>query len=198
MRHIFFIQSLTGIEIETGKIIYDRLKYSSYSEKCQLYPPICVNSLDGLVCFLKRIITAIPKEDHLVIHVDIHSNDIYVTFKEITSMVKESYTEYCKWDCLTAILNSLFEKYNQNILVIFASCSSSSFFSTMKSPHIYIIAGEGGLLTIDAGHYLIDFYDYYCENGDVEKAYEKMIEKHPIEDEMKKEENKRAIFKLFK
>lgn len=198
MRHVFFIQSLTGVDTEIGKIILDRLQDSSSSEKCQLYPPVCVNSFDGLVRSLKRIMEVIPEEDNIVIHVDIHSDENFVTFKDISSMVKESYTEYCKWDSLTTILNSLYEKYNQNILIVFASCCSSSFFSSIESPHIYIIAGEGRLFTIAAGHYLFDFYDYYCEYGDVEKAYNKMIEKHPIGDEMKKEKTKRAIFKLFK
>jgi protein phosphatase len=44
---------------------------------------------------------------------------------------------------------------------------------------------------------IMNFLNVFTKEKNI-KAYDKMIEKHPIEDEMKKEEGKSAIFKLFK
>ena len=96
------------------------------------------------------------------------------------------------------MFNILYEKYGRNILVIFISCFSSAYFSSLKSPHVYVIAAEGEVNPMRARQMLTVLYDDFCNYENTEKAYSKMVQKYPIEIEQKKIDKCKAVLKLLK
>jgi hypothetical protein len=151
---------------------------------------------------LRQTIDDISKKldltDHLILCIDAHSYTDTITFKNPKSQAKSEWTEYKDWNCFNEMFDSLYDKFGENIVVILVSCYSASYCSSIKSPHLYIIASEGKVNAMRAKEQLSVFYDEYCKDCNVEKAYSLMTHKYPSDEEAKIEGRHKAVLKLFK
>lgn len=197
MTHYFFLQSVAAPEYEAGKVLFNHLLDMPRVNGI-VYSPFEAQSLQDMERFVNNIISSVNANDKIVIYVDIHSNDRTFTFKDILSQIRSDFTEYHPWECLDDMFNMLYEKYGRNILVIFISCFSSVYFSSLKSPHVYVIAAEGEVNPMRARQMLTILYDEFCKNENVEQAYYEMTRKFPIEEEQRKTDTYKAVLKLFK
>lgn len=195
--HYFFLQSVSSREYEAGEILFDHLS-DNPNVNVIAYPPFKAKSLQDMERFVNNIIASVNANDKIVFYVDIHSNERTFTFKDVLSQNKADFTEYHPWECLNGMFNMLYEKYGRNILVIFISCFSTVYFSSLKSPHVHVIAAEGEVNPMRARQMLTILYDEFCKNENVEQAYYEMTRKFPIEEEQRKTDTYKAVLKLFK
>lgn len=196
MNHFIFLQSITASEFEAGKVIYQRL-IDNPSFNDFAYPPKDIAYFEELVEYIDKMTGGIPSDDKVVLYIDIHSCEETFTFKDINSSDKTSYTEYKEWNELGGILHMLYKRFQKNATFIFVSCYSASYFSSLKEPHIHIIAGDGEVNTMQAGHQLFTFYDEFCKDGNVERAYLAMMKEHPITKGPATNNKYRAVLKLY-
>ena len=197
MTHYFFLQSVASPEYEAGKVLFEHL-LAVPNVNGRVYSPFEAKSLQDMERFVNNIIATVNANDKIVFYVDIHSDDQTFTFKDVLSQNRLDFTEYHPWECLDDMFNILYEKYGRNILVIFISCFSSAYFSSLKSPHVYVIAAEGKVNPMRARQMLTVLYDDFCNYENTEKAYSKMIQKYPLEIEQKKIDKYKAVLKLLK
>lgn len=194
MIYIFFIESLVK-EWPTGKIIANEIN-QDYEDKAVAYP--CdVRSFDELKTVFMDIVNCVNKEDKVVIQIDAHSDANGITFKSVESQDKNSCTDYRSWDDVTKLLDLLYQHFGDNVLVVFVSCLSASYFSGLSSPHINIIAADGIIDPRKSEERLLVFYKHFCSGSDFNQSYKAMIEKFPLEKEMEIEKKHRAVLKLF-
>jgi len=196
MNHFIFLQSITATEFEAGKVIRQRL-IDNPGFVGHIYPPKDIAHYKDLVEYIDKITEGIPSNDKIVLYIDIHSCEETFTFKDINSFNKTSYTEYKKWNELDVILHMLYKRFQKNATFIFVSCYSASYFSKLEEPHIHIIAGDGEVNTMQAEHQLFTFYDEYCKDGNVERAYHAMIKEHPTTKGPASDNKYRAVLKLY-
>ena len=197
LTYFFFLQSVSSREYEAGEILFDHLS-DNPNVNVIAYPPFKAKSLQDMERFVNNIIASVNANDKIVFYVDIHSNERTFTFKDVLSQNKADFTEYHPWECLIGMINMLYEKFGRNILVIFISCFSSVYFSSLKSPHVYVIAAEGKVNPMIARQMLNRLYDEICKNENVEQAYNEMTREFPIEEEQRKTDIYKAVLKLFK
>lgn len=197
MTYYFFLQSVSSREYEAGEILFEHLS-DNPNVNGIAYPPFKAKTLQDMERFVKNIIASVNANDKIVIYVDIHSNERTFTFKDILSQNKADFTEYHPWECLDGMFNLLYMKYGRNILIIFISCFSSVYFSSMKSPHVYVIAAEGEVNPMRARQMLTILYDEFCKNENTKQAYDKMTQEFPLEEEQRNTDTYKAVLKLFK
>ena len=197
MKYCAFIQSLSSSETGAGELLYNRLHNRSSCEY-KLFPPIKVKSLAEIRQTVDYISKKLNMTDHLILCIDAHSYTDTITFKNPESQDKNKWTEYKDWNSFNEMFDSLYDKFGENIVVIIVSCYSASFCSSMKSPHLFIIASDGEVNAMRAKEQLSVFYDEYCKECNVEKAYSIMTNKYPSDEEAKIEGSYKAVLKLFK
>ena len=197
MRYTFFIESLTR-ELETGKIIAHEINTNpDYENKVVAYP--CnVKSFDELKALFTDIVNNVSEKEKVIVQIDAHSDASSITFKDVESQDKNHWTDFRSWNDITELLELLYQHFKNNVLVIFVSCLSASYFNGLSSPHITTIAAEGIIDSHKAEERLLVFYKHFCMGADFEQSYNAMIEKFPLEKEMEIEEKYRAVLKLFK
>ena len=197
MTHYFFLHSVAASEYEAGKVLFEYL-LAAPNVNGIVHSPFEAKSLQDMEGFVNNIIASVNANDKIVFYVDIHSNEWSFTFKDILSHNKADFTEYHPWKCLDDMFSILYEKYGRNILVIFISCFSSVYFSSLKSPHVYVIAAEEKVNPMRARQMLSVLYDDLCVNENVEHAYNEMMQKYPLKDEIMNAGTYKAVLKLFK
>lgn len=192
---MFFFQSLFPKEWEVGAIIENEIAYNPHYENCHsvLFQVKCYEDLYNALITNNNILPKIAKEDYIIIQIDAHSNEEYLTFRGDNSTEEECIS----WKDFFALLNKLYSNYGENILIILVSCLSAPFFKKIESPHIKIIAADNIVSPRRAEEQLLKFYNTFCTGKSFEEAYDDMIKAFPIEDELKRESNK-SILRFIK
>ena len=197
MKRLIFIQSVSSSEYEAGVVLgnwvankFDTTDIIQSSHK--------VNSFEKMKNAIISAALDITTNDKLIICIDAHSNCEEIYFNDSNSSDRNSNTGHEKWTCFNEILDLLYDKFRQNALIIFVSCYSASYFSTLEPPHIPVIAAEEEINAMRAKELLCEFYGELCKNDNIEHAYDAMVQKFPLEDERKKEGKYKAVLKLFK
>ena len=196
MKYLIFIQSLKPKEWEVGEIIAYEIAHNPKYVDC--HPCLfLVNNYQEVLDILineKYMFPQVTNEDAIVIQIDAHSNEngLYFYDKNLKS------TSYIKWQEFNNLLNLLYSKYGENILVILVSCLSAPFFQKIDSPHIKIIAADNIVSPRRAEEQLLKFYNSFCTGKCFEQAYDDMIKAFPVEDELKRESKEKSILRFLK
>lgn len=194
MNYVFFIESVSANDWPVGEIIHHTLmsEYSKEDISFHLHYITSLKSLQKIISTIERLNDGAS----IIIHIDAHSDSNYLTFKDNKSPNKSDYTEYHEWDKVYHEFTQLYEKFNNQVLIIFASCHSSSFFESLCSPHIRVIAAEGLTSPHRVEEQMLTFYRDYCKNKNFNHAYKEMHIKYPLGDECKRDKDK-AILKYY-
>lgn len=194
-RYILFVQSVSGSDWEIGEIQNEEINNNSNYFDCK--SKVCyVKSFNDLRNWLMSIGDNL-RDSSIIIQIDAHSNSEGIAFRDVNNCDKEECNDYVKWSDFNDVFDHLFNTLGTNITLIFISCYSSSFAESLKSPHIPIIAAEGEIAPRRAGEHLNKFYEKICTGKSVEEAYNYMMESFPLEEEIKRNNNDRAILKLY-
>jgi hypothetical protein len=197
MTYFVSIQSLCGADGEaTGSMLVNHFVEHPNSNAIVI-PPIKVKSFNELNKAIERFNTSISSKNNLVICIDAHSCESYLTFKDARSINKEDFVEFFEWKKIDEVIEELYPIFQKNVLVIFVSCRSASYFASSKTSHVSVLASEGEVNSWRAKELLTVFYDVYCESNNIEQAYNEMIKKYPLEEEKKKTSKFKAVLKLF-
>lgn len=197
MTYFSFIQSVSASEYEAGVVLYERIVNKTESTH-NAFPPIKVKSFKEMNNVIVNIANEINGSDNLIICIDAHSCAKTISFKDSQSNNNERCTDYVQWNSFNDILDFLYNKFNKNALIIFVSCYSASYFSSLTIPHINVIASEGKVNAMRAKELLTIFYDVFLESNNIEIAYNEMIKKYPLEEEMQITSNFKSVLKLYK
>lgn len=192
-----FIKSLCRADGEAaGDMLYKHFVEYPNSNAIVI-PPINVKSFTELNKVIEWISSSISSDNNVVISIDAHSCEDYLTFKDARSANKGDFIEYFEWKKIDELLEKLYPIFQKNILVIFISCYSESYFASSKTSHVNVLASEGEVNALRAKELLTVFCDVYCESNNFDQAYNEMIKKYPLEEEKNKEGTYRAALKLF-
>lgn len=195
MKRFIFIQSVSSREFIVGEAIFSKIISNATDvENIMVDSPYPVLSFEEMQKIIETIANEMTNSDKLFICIDAHANGSTIYFKATNS----SDTSNVVWERFEEILNLLYNKFGKNALMIFVACCSASYFSTLESPHIPIIAAEGVINAWRAKKLLSVFYEELYNNSTIEQAYDAMIQEFPLEDEIKIEGNHKAVLKLFK
>ena len=197
MTYFVFIQSISFSEYAAGSVLCDWIANHFDTSDIALLP-YAVKSFTEMGNAIKLLANRMTNNDRLIICIDAHANESTIYFKDKNSLDKMQTVGDAAWIYFDVILDSLYKKFGNNALVIFISCRSACHFSTLKSPHIPIIAAEGEINAMRANKHLVVLYEQLCKNKTIEQAYDAMIQEFPLEDEIKIEGNHKAVLKLFK
>lgn len=198
MTYIIPIQSLCAADGEAaGNLLYNHFVEHPNSNAIVI-PPIKVKTLCELKKVIKWIKSSIDNNNNVVISIDAHSCESNLTFKDARSLNKEDFVEYVEWEKIDELIEILYPKFQKNVVVIFVSCRSASFFASSKTSHVSVLASEEEVNAMRAKELLIVFYDKYSESNNIEQAYNEMIKKYPLEEEMQITSNFKSILKLYK
>lgn len=194
-RNIVFIQSVSEKEWENGEIQNEEINHNPNYFDCEsnVYYIKRFNDLRELL----MSISDNTRDALIIIQIDAHSNPNGIFFKDVNNPDKEGCNDYVKWSEFNDIFVHLYNTLGTNITLIFISCYSSRFAESIKSPHISIIAAEGEIAPRRAGEHLNKFYKKICTGKSVEEAYDFMVKSFPLKEELKRNENDRAILKLY-
>jgi len=192
---ILFIQSVSDPEWEVGEVLqWDIAHNPNYrdSDSRVLY----AKNFKVLLNIIEDVKETVCES--ITIQIDAHSNIQGLVFKNKESKKWEEYEDYVPWENINKSFDTLYKKFGNKILLIFISCYSASFFAVLPSPHVPVIAAEGLVAPRRAEEQLQVFYDNLCTGNSVEESYNKMTEKFPIEEEIKRMAEQRAILKFFR
>ena len=197
MVYFAFIQSLCAADGEpAGALLYNHFVEHPNSNAVVI-PPIKVKSFNELNKAFEWVNSSIAIDNNVVICIDAHSCEKNFTFKDARSLNKEDYEEYVEWKKIDELVEKLYLKFQQNVLVIFVSCRSASYFASSKISRVSVLASEGEVNAWRAKQLLIEFYKVYCESNNIEQAYNEMIMKYPLEEEMLTTTEFKAVIRLF-
>ena len=175
MIYFVFIQSLCGADGEpAGNMLYDHF-VKNPNPNAFATPPINVKSFKELNKAIDWINASISSDNYLVICLDAHSCESNMTFKDVRSFNKEDFVEYVEWEKIDELIEKLYPKFQKNVVVIFVSCRSASYFASSKTSHVSVLASEEEVNAMRAKELLIVLYDVYCESNNIEQAYNEMI-----------------------
>lgn len=198
MVYFAFIQSLCAVDGEpAGALLYNHFVEHPNSNAIVI-PPIKVKSFCELKKVIKWINSSIASDNNVVICIDAHSCEYNFTFKDVRSSNKKDFVEYVEWEKIDELIEKLYPKFQKNVVVIFVSCRSASFFASSKTSHVSVLASEEEVNAMRAKELLIVFYDKYSESNNIEQAYNEMIKKYPLEEEMQITSNFKSVLKLYK
>lgn len=191
------IQSLCGADGEAaGNLLFNHFVEHPNSNAIAI-PPIKVKSFDELNKAIEWVNSSIGSDNNVVICIDAHSCENNLTFKDARSVNKDDFVEYYEWKEIDEVIEKLYPIFQKNVLVIFVSCRSASYFASSKISHVSVLASEGEVNAWRAKELLTVFYDVYCECNNIEQAYNEMIRKYPLEEEMQITSKFKAVLKLF-
>ena len=198
MVYFAFIQSLCAADGEpAGALLYNHLVEHPNSNAIVI-PPIKVKSFDEMNKVIEKINSSIASDNNVVICIDAHSCEYNLTFKDAESQNKEDFVEYVEWKKIDEVTEKLYHKFQKKVLLIFVSCRSASYFASSKTSHVSVLASEEEVNAMRAKELLTVFYDVYCESNNIEHAYNEMIKKYPLEEEMQITSNFKSVLKLYK
>lgn len=194
MNYIQFIESVKEKEWEVGAIINHDIEYNpDYSDVKSYYKKI-KNSIE-LKHVLTNFIIGINEEDYVIVHIDAHSNQFELGFRNDPN-IDDSYNIQ-PWDEVVKMCDSLFGKFNERVLFVFASCLSALYFKDLPSHHYNIIAAENEVDPQRMKEQLLVFYKSFCFGNSFEHAYYDMIQRFPIEDELKRDKKSQSILRFY-
>lgn len=194
-RNIVFVQSVSGSEWEIGEIQNEEINNNPNYLDCES-KVWYVKSFNELRDWLMSIGSDL-RDSSIIIQIDAHSNSEGIALRDVNNWDKEGCNDYVKWSDFNDVLTHLYNTLGTNITLIFISCCSSSFAESLKSPHIPIIAAVGEIAPRRAGEYLNKFYEKICTGRSVEEAFNFMMASFPLEEEINRNINDRAILKLY-
>ena len=197
MVYFAFIQSLCAIDGEpAGALLYNHFVEHPNSNAI-IIPPIKVKSFNELNMAFEWINSSIASDNNVVICIDAHSCEYNLTFKDARSSNKKDFVEYVEWEKIDELIDKLYPKFQKNVVVIFVSCRSASYFASSKTSRVSVLASEGEVNAWRAKQLLFEFYKVYCESNNIEQAYNEMIMKYPLEEEMQTTSEFKAVIRLF-
>ena len=197
MTYFVSIQSLCGADGEAaGNMLYNHFVEHPNSDTI-VTPPIKVKSLNELNKAIEWINSSIGSDNNVVVCIDAHSCECYLTFKDARSLNIEDFVEYFEWKKIDEVIDKLYPIFQKDVLVIFVSCRSASYFASSKISHVSVLASEGEVNAWRAKELLSIFFNVYCKSNNIEKAYNEMIKKYPLEEEMQITSKFKAVLKLF-
>ena len=197
MTYFISIQSLCGADGEAAGSMLINHFVEHPNSNAILIPQIKVKSFCELNKAIELINSSFDSDNNVVICIDAHSCESYLTFKDSRSVNKEDFVEYCEWKKIDEVIERLYPIFQKNVLVIFVSCQSASYFVSSKTSHVSVLASEEEVNAWRAKELLTVFYDVYSKSNDIEKAYNEMIKIYPLEEEMQTTSNFKAVLKLF-
>lgn len=194
MKYILFIESVKEKEWEVGAIINNDIKYNpDYKDVKCCYVKI-KNSSD-LRNVLVELSKLIKEDDYVIVHIDAHSNEFELGFRNDPD-IEDTYNIQ-SWDDVAKMCDFLFGKFNDRILFVFASCLSSLYFRNLPSPHFNVIAAENKIAPRRMEEQLLVFYNSFCSGNSFKHAYDDMIKRFPIEDEVSRDEKAQSILRFY-
>lgn len=197
MVYFVFIQSLCAADAEpAGALLYNHFVEHRNSNAIVI-PPIKVKSFNELNMAFEWVDSSIASDNNVVICIDAHSCEYNMTFKDAESHNKEGFVEYVEWEKIDELIEKLYPKFKKNVVVIFVSCRSASYFASSKTSNVSVLASEKEVNAMRAKELLTVFYDVYFESNNIEQAYNEMIKKYPLKEEMQITNNYKAVIKLF-
>lgn len=195
MIYILFIESVKEKELEIGAIINNDIKYNpnyKYIRTCH----VKIKNSKELRDLLEDYSKVIAAEDYAIVHIDAHSNEMELGFRNDPRL--EDSHNILSWNDLYDMCNCLFEKYNGRVLFVFASCLSALYFKKQPSSSFSVIAAENKVDPHRIEEQLLVFYNSFCSGNSFEQAYNKMIQRFPIEEELTRDEKKQSILRFYK
>ena len=197
MVYLAFIQSLCAADGEpAGALLYNHFVEHPNSNVI-LIPPIKVKSFKELNMAFEWVNSSIASDNNVVICIDAHSCEYNLTFKDAESHNKEDFVEYVEWEKIDELIEKLYPKFQKNVVFIFVSCRSASYYAASKTSHVSVLASEGEVNALRAKELLTVFYEMYCESNNIEQAYNEMIKKCPLKEEMQITSNFKSVLKLY-
>jgi len=195
MKYFLFIESVKTKEWEVGAIIENDIKFNPDYEDvrtCHVKITNCIELKEVLVEF-KEVVKI---EDYAIIHIDAHSNETELGFRNDPNL-EDMYNKQ-SWDDVVKMCDSLFEKYNGSALFVFASCLSALYFKKQPSLSFSVIAAENEVDPHRMEEQLLVFYNSFCSGNSFEQAYNEMIQRFPIEEELTRDEKKQSVLRFYK
>ncbi len=195
MKYLLFIESVKEKEWEVGAIIENDIKFNPGYEDvstCHVKITNWIELREVLVEFSE----VVKIEDNAIIHIDAHSNEAELGFRNDPNL--EDLYNIQSWDDVVKMCDSLFEKYNGKVLFVFASCLSALFFKKQPSISFSVIAAENKVDPHRMEEQLLVFYNSFCSGNSFEQAYNEMIQRFPIEEELERGEKKQSVLRFYK
>ena len=193
MKYILFIESVKEKGWEVGAIIDNDIRYNpEYKDIRTFY--VKIKNGNELRNLLKKYSKLITVEDYAIVHIDAHSNEMELGFRN-DSQIDDSHN-IMSWDDVYDMCDSFFKENDDRILFVFASCLSALYFRKTLSPHIRIIAVENAVAPRRMEEQLLVFYKSFCSGKSFENAYNDMIQKYPIEEELNRDEKEQSILRF--
>lgn len=198
MTYFVSIQSLCATDGDSaGNLLYNHLVEHPNSNAIVI-PPIKVKSFNELNMAFEWVNSSIASDNNVVICIDAHSCEYNLTFKDAESQNKEDFVEYVEWKKIDEVTEKLYHKFQKKVLLIFVSCRSASYFASSKTSHVSVLACEEEVNAMRAKELLTIFYYVFRESNNIEIAYNEMIKKYPLEEEMQITSNFKSVLKLYK
>jgi hypothetical protein len=196
MKYIVFIESIKDNEWEVGAIIHNEITHNPDYKDIQSCIIQVRNDIE-LKKVLSNLSATIIKEDDVIIQIDAHSNENELSFRN-DSYQDDSYNTLT-WDDVVNMCDSIFGKYNDRVLFIFASCLSALYFKKKQpSPVFCVIAAENIVAPRRMEEQLLVFYKSFCSGNSFEQAYNEMIQRFPIDEELRRDEKKQSVLRFYK
>ena len=195
MKYILFIESIKEKEWEVGAIINNDIVYNPDYSDTRSYHVKVKNSKE-VKHVLTEFVIGIDEEDYVIVHIDAHSNQFELGFRNDPDINDTHNIQ--PWGDVVKMCDSIFSKFNERALFVFASCLSALYFKYLPSYHYNIIAAENEVDPQRMKEQLLVFYKSFCSGNSFERAYNNMIQKFPVKAELERDEKKRSILKYFK
>lgn len=195
MKNFLFIESVKTKEWEVGAIIENDIKFNPDNKDvrtCHVKISNCIELREVLVEFSE----VVKIEDYAIIHIDAHSNEMELGFRNDPNT--EDLYNILSWDDVVKMCDSLFGKFNGRVLFVFASCLSALYFKKQPSPSFSVIAADNKVDPHRMEEQLLVFYNSFCSGNSFEQAYNEMIRRFPIEEELTRDEKKRSVLRFYK
>lgn len=194
MKYILFIESVKEKEWEVGAIINNDIVYNpDYSDTRSDH--VKIKNSKELKQILTEFIIGINEKDYVIVHIDAHSNQFELGFRNDPDI--DDTHNIQPWGDVVKMCNSLFGKFYERALFVFASCLSALYFKDLPFHQYNIIAAENEVDPRRMKEQLLVFYKSFCFGNSFEHAYDDMIQRFPIEDELKRDKKEQSILRFY-
>ena len=194
MKYIIFIESVKAKEWEVGAIINNDIEYNpDYKDVKSCY--VKIKNISELKNVLVEFSGLVKEDDYVIVHIDAHSNESVLGLRN-DPCIDDSHN-ILSWDDVTKLCDSLFGKFKERVLFVFASCLSGCYFKNLPSPHFNVIAAENKVAPRRMEEQLFVFYKSFCLGNSFNHAYDEMIKRFPIEDELIRDEKSQSILRFY-
>jgi len=194
MKYCLFIESIAK-EWEVGAIIENAIKYNTDYEDVRTCHVKITNSIE-LRDVLVELSRVIKVEDYAIIHIDAHSNEMELGYRNDPNV--EDIYNIQSWGDIVKMCDCLFSKFSGRALFVFASCLSALYFKNIPSLSFCVIAAENKVDPRRMEEQLLVFYNSFCSGNSFEQAYNEMIQRFPIDEELRRDEKKQSVLRFYK